>query len=173
LNVKCEICGGRDAVIHIQQVIGKERVDLHLCEECAVERGITSSQDRIELSISNLINGLVEVHGRRSKKKSPVPQACPGCGSTWEGVNKRQRMGCPDCYTTFHREIRQALRRLLGKSQHRGRLPKRLSTYKTVLVDMVKLKDGLEEALRREDYEKAARLRDRIRELEGQVGAAE
>jgi protein arginine kinase activator len=170
--MKCEICGERDAVIHIQQVIGKERVDLHLCEDCAVERGITSSQDRIELSISNLINGLVEVHGKRSKK-STKPQVCPRCESTWEGINKRQRMGCPDCYTTFHREIRQALRKLLGKSQHRGRLPKRLSTYKTVLVDMVKLKEGLEEALKREDYEKAARLRDRIRELEEQVGAAE
>jgi protein arginine kinase activator len=170
--MKCEICGGRDAVIHIQQVIGKERVDLHLCEECAVERGITSSQDRIELSISNLLNGLVEVRSKKAKKSS-VPQACPRCGSTWEVVNKRQRMGCPECYTTFHREIRQALRKLLGKSQHRGRLPKRLSTYKTVLVDMVKLKEGLEEALKREDYEKAARIRDRIRELEGQVGAAE
>jgi len=168
--MKCEICGGRDAVIHIQQVIGKERVDLHLCEECAIERGITSSQDRIELSISNLINGLVDV---RKKKKSAAAQACPRCGSTWETVGRREKMGCPECYTTFHREIRQHLRKMLGKSQHRGRLPRRLSTYKTFLVDMVKLKEGLEEALKREDYEKAARLRDRIRDLENQAGESE
>jgi protein-arginine kinase activator protein McsA len=41
-----------------------------------------------------------------------------------------------------------------------------LSTYKRYLVDVVKLKEGLREALKREDYEKAARIRDRIRELE-------
>ncbi|MBN1836210.1 MAG: UvrB/UvrC motif-containing protein [Spirochaetales bacterium] len=168
--MKCEICGAREAVIHIQQVIGKERVDLHLCEECAVERGITSTQDRIELSISNLINGLVEV---RKKKKPAANLVCPGCGSAWEAVNRREKMGCPECYTTFHREIRQALRRALGKAQHRGRLPRRLSTYKTFLVDMVKLKEGLDDALKREDYEKAARLRDRIRELESRAGEVE
>jgi protein arginine kinase activator len=168
--MNCEICGAREAVIHIQQVIGKERVDLHLCEECAVERGITSSEDRIELSISNLVNGLLDVH---KTKKKDTAQICPRCNSTWENVNKREKMGCPECYTTFHREIRHSLRKMLGKSQHRGKLPRRLSTYKTVLVDLVRLKEGLEEALKREDYEKAARLRDRIQELEGHLGAAE
>lgn len=168
--MKCEICGGRDAVIHIQQIIGKERVDLHLCEECAVERGISSSEDRIELSISNLVNGLVDV---RRRKKTAAAQVCPRCGSSWDALAKRDKMGCPECYTAFHKEIRSFFRRALGKTQHRGRLPRRLSTYKTYLVDMVKLKDGLDQALKREDYEKAARLRDRIQELEKQAGAPE
>jgi protein arginine kinase activator len=167
--MKCEICGGREAVIHIQQVIGKERVDLHLCEECAVERGITSGQDRIELSISHLINGLVDVRATKAARKT----VCPRCGSPWESVRRREKMGCPECYTAFHREIRFLLRKSLGKTQHRGKLPQRLRTYKTYLVDVLKLKEGLEEALKREDYEKAARLRDRIKELEKQEEVGE
>ena len=66
--MKCEICGARKAVIHIQQVIGKERVDLHLCEECALERGISGEGERVELSISGMLNGLLEIGDLKEKR---------------------------------------------------------------------------------------------------------
>lgn len=171
--MKCEICGARKAVIHIQQVIGKERIDLHLCEECAVERGIVDTTDsgrgegagrdqRIDLSISSLLNGLVDI---RSLKGSQG-KVCPQCGSTWELIRKREKMGCAECYASFSREIRFLLEKMGLRGSHRGKLPRRLRTYKKYLVDVVKLKEGLKEALKREDYEKAARLRDRIEQLE-------
>ncbi len=164
--MKCEICGSRKAVIHIQQVIGKERVDLHLCDSCALERGISSNEERIELSISSLLHGLVDLR----KMKGAKEKTCPRCASTWEQISKRQQMGCPECYPTFAKETQAFFQQLVEKPQHRGKLPKRLRTYKTYLVDVVKLKEGLNEALRREDYEKAARIRDRIKELENIPG---
>ena len=130
--MKCEICGARKAVIHIRQVIGKEWVDLHLCEECALERGISGEGEHVELSISNML----------------------------------KKFGCAECYSTFSREIHFLLEKMGAQSTHRGKLPRGLSTYKRYLVDVVKLKEGLKQALKREDYEKAARIRDRIRELE-------
>jgi protein arginine kinase activator len=160
--MKCEICGGRKAVIHIQQVIGKERVDLHLCEECALERGISGDGEHMELSISNMLNGLLDI--RKVKERKHV--VCPKCASTWESIHKREKLGCPECYSTFSREIHFLLEKMGAQSVHRGKLPKGLNTYKRVLVDVVKLKEGLRDALKREDYEKAARIRDRIQELE-------
>lgn len=168
-TMKCEICGTRRAVIHIQQVIGKERIDLHLCEECALERGIGAAEEgggRVELSISNMLNGLVDIRKLKGKKKL----SCPQCGSSWESIRKRDRLGCPECYGTFAGEIRFLLEKMGARPSHRGKLPKRLRTYKRYLVDLVKLKEGLKEALKREDYEKAARIRDRIRELESSTG---
>jgi protein arginine kinase activator len=163
--MKCEICGVRKAVIHIQQVKGKERIDLHLCEECALARGIggeVDSDQRFELSISNLLNGLVDI----GKMKRAKDRICPQCGSSWESIRKRDKIGCAECYITFSEEIRFMLEKIGARGSHRGKLPRRLNTYKKYLVDVVKLKDGLKEALKNEDYEKAARLRDRIRELE-------
>jgi protein arginine kinase activator len=168
--MKCEICGARKAVIHIQQVAGKERIDLHLCEECAVERGIVGAgsagggkEQRIEISISSLLNGLVDVRDL----KGAAEKVCPGCGSKWESIRKRGKVGCAECYGVFGREMRGMLEKLGAHgTNHRGKLPRRLRTYKKYLVDVVKLKEGLKEALKREDYEKAARIRDRIRELE-------
>jgi protein arginine kinase activator len=160
--MKCEICGARKAVIHIQQVIGKERVDLHMCEECALERGITGEGEHVELSISNMLNGLVDIRNLKEKKNA----ICPQCGLSWDLIHKREKMGCAECYTTFSREIRFLLEKMGVESAHRGKLPKGLRTYKRYLVDVVKLKEGLKEALKREDYEKAARIRDRLAELE-------
>jgi protein arginine kinase activator len=71
-----------------------------------------------------------------------------------------------ECYTTFSREIHFLLEKMGAQPSHRGKLPKRLNTYKKFLFDVVKLKEGLERALKREDYEKAVRIRDRIRDLE-------
>jgi len=160
--MKCEICGARKAVIHIQQVIGKERVDLHLCEECALERGISGEGERVELSISGMLNGLLDIGDLKERKNA----TCPQCGSTWQSIQKREKLGCAECYSTFNREIHFLLEKMGAQSTHRGKLPKGLKTYKRYLVDVVKLKEGLKEALKREDYEKAARIRDRIRELE-------
>ena len=160
--MKCEICGARKAVIHIRQVIGKEWVDLHLCEECALERGISGEGEHVELSISNMLNGLLDI-GELKDRKNAI---CPQCGSTWESIQKREKFGCAECYSTFSREIHFLLEKMGAQSTQRGKLPRGLSTYKRYLVDVVKLKEGLKQALKREDYEKAARIRDRIRELE-------
>ena len=61
-----------------------------------------------------------------------------------------------------------SLGRLHGKAQHRGELPRRLATYKTLLIDVESLKRRLKSAVRSENYEEAARIRDRIAELKGQ-----
>jgi len=160
--MKCEICRENEAVIHIQQVIGKERIDLHLCETCALERGIASHEDKIELSISNLLNGLIDIR----QEKQGGKKTCPQCESTWEAIIKREKMGCAECYSNFNREIRALFGKTVGKSQHQGKYPRRLLSYKTFLLDVVKLKEGLKEAIQKEDYERAALLRDQIHTLE-------
>ncbi len=160
--MKCDICRVQEAVIHIQQIIGKERMDLHLCESCALERGITGNEDKIELSISNLLTGLINLRNIKGLRK----KVCPRCGSSWEEIKRHEKLGCVECYTVYSREIRSLMNKMVSKSQHKGKYPHRLLTYKTFLVDVIKLKDGLEEAVKREDYERAAVLRDRIKKIE-------
>ena len=167
--MRCEICGKKQAVIHIQQVIGREKVDIHLCEACARKRGISTGEDKVEVSVGNLISGLVKM----KSKKEPAARSCLRCGTTWERVQARKRLGCSECYTVFNKEILSAL--ASGGLKNRGypgKYPRRLAHFKTYLVDVLKLKEGLKDALRKEDYEAAARLRDRIREIEDPPGEA-
>ncbi len=168
--MRCEICGKKQAVIHIQQVIGRDKVDIHLCEGCARKRGISTGGDKVEVSVGNLISGLVKM----KSKKEPAGRSCLRCGTTWDQVQSRRRLGCSECYTVFSKEI---LSMLAGGEQknrsYPGKYPRRLAHFKTYLVDVLKLKEGLKDALRREDYEAAARLRDRIKEIEDPPGEAD
>ncbi len=166
--MKCEICGLREAVIHIQQVVGYDKVELHICEVCAKERGITTGENQIEFSISNLIMGLVDV--KDIQKRKGVRKVCSGCGMTLEEFKETGKLGCPECYVTFEREIRSLLRKMYGKTQHQGKFPRQLKTYKTFLIDLERLKQDLNRAVKEENYEKAAVLRDRIAELQKSAG---
>ena len=158
-----------DAVIHIRQVKGKEALELHLCEECAKERGITAERGETELSISGLLSSLIDIKkvssGTHSKKK------CHHCGVTIDEIKKKRNMGCQHCYVVFEQEVRSFLKKNFGFSVHKGKLPRSLQSYKTFFMDIEKLKVELREAVIREDYEKAARIRDKIKELENPRGA--
>jgi len=160
--MKCEICRNNDAVIHIQQIIGTERIDLHLCEACALERGIMTSSEHGELSLSSLLTGLIDIRDAKEQQKS----ICPRCGTSRREIQERRQAGCAECYSCFSKEILALMQKSSGKNRHRGKYPHRLLAYKKILLDVMKLKEGLKEALGREDYEKAAVLRDRIKELE-------
>jgi protein arginine kinase activator len=58
---------------------------------------------------------------------------------------------------------------MFGRTQHRGKYPKRLMAYKTLLIDIEELKRKLDRAVKKEDYEEAALLRDQIKELESRT----
>lgn len=166
--MKCEICSEHEAVVHIQQIIGSEVFELHLCDACAKQRGITSSDDAIELSISELLTGLVDV--KEVSEEDVDKQVCPQCGKTFEEFRKDGRLGCTECYNSFHSEISQLLNNVSGHQQHNGKFPAKLKAYKTILIDKETMKQKLKKAIEEEDYEAAALIRDRIRELDHAIG---
>lgn len=162
--MKCELCGERDASIHVRQIVGNEVTDIHLCETCATEKGITSSNNKIEVSLSQLLTGLVD--SAQGKNTETDDLECPACGMQYAELRKEGRMGCAECYETFHDEVKTLVTGMGGAAQHRGKYPSKILQYKTFLIDREKLKERLQKAVREEDYETAAALRDRIQELE-------
>ncbi len=166
--MKCEICGKRESVVHLQQAIGNETIDMHICEVCAHEKGISKRSDRIELSLSQLLTGLLDLKG--DKETETKTSECPICGMKVADFKKEGRLGCPDCYVSFVAEIRGVHKRLSGVTRHKGKLPQKLHTYKELLIDRERLRSQLMTAVDQEDYETAAVLRDQIREIESKDG---
>lgn len=166
--MKCQICEQNTASIHVQQIIGNEVVELHLCEKCAQQRGITSEGDKIELSLSQLLTGLVDTPA--SGKSGKPADRCPTCGLTLADFRKDGKLGCSECYTAFKREIEIFLQNTSGTIHHKGKYPARLKAYKSLLIDRELLKDELKAAVTQEDYEKAATIRDKIKTIEKTTG---
>jgi protein arginine kinase activator len=95
---------------------------------------------------------------------------CPSCGFTYQDFKKVGRFGCGECYEAFKKQLDPLLKRIHGSNRHVGKVP--LTAGKavketTVLQSIKELKAQLEKAVQSEEFETAAKLRDKIRELEG------
>ncbi len=165
----CDVCGKREAIIHIQQIIGKEVIDLHLCRQCAREKNISETEGSINNSIINLVRNLLD-GTRLTQFIDQKTTYCSTCNTKLHEIKEHNKVGCPDCYREFRSVIRETLG--VGNSSliHNGNIPEKLKSYKTILVDREKLKKELEDAVVKEDYETAVIIRDKLKELEMEIG---
>ena len=164
--MKCEICGLRDAVIHIRQIQKASVNELHICEECAQEKGLIKEEES-EISISNLLSGLIDAKDVTGTVEAV--ESCPKCGMKAADFRKRGKFGCAECFTTFQRDIRSILSQMAGRTHHVGKLPRAVAVEDPGRADREALAVELRDAIEKEDYEKAAVLRDKIKEIDSDV----
>lgn len=165
--MKCEICGLKEAVIHIRQIQKESVHELHFCEECAQEKGLIRDEES-ELPITNLLAGLID--GKEMPGSAePGVSACPRCGMKLSDFRKTGKLGCAECFRTFQADLRSILSQMAARPRHAGKLPPSLSGSADSPPDSAGLREELKTAIDNEDYEKAADLRDRLRELEANV----
>lgn len=160
----CDFCGERDAVIFLEQLSSNgQKRKINICMECALERGISTDPKSIEKSIGGLFKELAAV-SRKAREDSA--RMCPVCGMSVGEIRRNKIAGCPECYAIFSQDIHTVLSKEGINGEYSGDMPKRLSSFKSVLTDRIMLQNKLEDAVSREDYEKAAMYRDFLRALE-------
>ena len=121
--MKCEICGLKDAVIHIRQIQKDLVHELHICEECAQEKGLIREEDS-ELPIANLLSGLLE--GKDVTGAAEVKDVCPKCGLKVSEFRKQGKLGCPECFQAFEKDVRAIVSQMAARPRHTGKLPRTL-----------------------------------------------
>jgi len=155
--MKCDLCD-KEAVVHMTQVVDGEMKEYHLCEEHAKEQGIDIDSP---ISITDILMGL----GQQEKQNvtHDLTLSCPRCGMARDEFRKTGRLGCPDCYKTFMAELAAAVKAMHHSSQHIGKIPAREGSQTRIKSQIARLQKDLETAVAREDYEKAAHVRDEIK----------
>ena len=91
---------------------------------------------------------------------------CPECGISFADFKKKGRCGCANDYTVFKRNLAPVLEKIHGSSKYIGKVPASQDGQPIFLRELLALRQKLKEVIRSEEYEKAARIRDRINELE-------
>lgn len=163
--MRCDNCKKREHVIELTQVEHDTKVTLHLCEQCAQEKGIDTGTAALKTPLGTFLSAL----GKEATL--PVPAdglRCASCGATLKAVRDSGRLGCAQCYQLFEPHLRDLLRRLHGSSQHMGEryVPPGAAGETDAMGRLLDLRDKLRRAIDSEDFELAAELRDRIRVLE-------
>lgn len=159
----CEICGKNQASVHLTEIIDDKMTELHLCEECAREKGAQMEQ---HFGLADLLAGLADL-GSDLEVGIPTGVKCPNCGITFEDFKRIGRLGCSQCYTTFKKSLAPLLKRIHGSLQHMGKTPGASTLKLTKEVSQLQeLRQRLEKAIAQEEFEEAAKLRDHIKKLE-------
>lgn len=159
--VTCQKCGKRPATTHIMQTIGGNTVELNLCQTCAAKLGYSGLSG---FSVNELFGSLF---GEGVQPKSKTPQVrCPSCGCTFQEISRTGKVGCAKCYEVFYNRLLPNLERIHGKVQHVGKLPAEADTALKAKREEEELQRKLREAVEKQDFEQAAVLRDRLKELE-------
>lgn len=157
--MKCQVCGNKDATVHLTDLILEEEV--HLCDKCAEEQGTVMPT----ISVSSVLSSLIEQQEAEMEEELEGV-VCPMCGMTHLQIRKQGKVGCARCYETFASSLMPFVERIQGSSEHRGKAPMRLTrTDMEGRRKLLQLKQKLKIAVMEEDYELAATLRDEIRTL--------
>ena len=164
---QCEICKERPVAVRITEVAHGKTRELRLCSECARKMGVDEDTNEADFSVSKLAAGIGEITPNAGKKPS-VDVVCSFCGMRYEEFKESGKLGCSACYDSFEDDLNVLIRRLHGNLRHTGRGPGEKRAEHAVQMELVTLRKQLADAVAKEAYEEAARLRDRIAGLKGE-----
>ncbi|MGI6451092.1 MAG: UvrB/UvrC motif-containing protein [Desulfitobacteriia bacterium] len=173
----CQNCHARESTVHFTKIINGQATQMHLCSECAQKvQGFSFGFSLNPAMVSDFLQALFGVNpaGHAGQTVNILQQEkCPGCGKTFAQIQQTGRMGCRQCYEKFEPQMEQLLRRIHGGGAHVGKTPLRCGAAFRSEQEKTRLKKKLQELVAREEFEEAAKVRDRIRELEKTAGGEE
>lgn len=197
----CQICKKNPATVHVQEIVNGEKRVMHFCAECAEKKSMLEPFLQ-GMTLAGLLQKITEMEkeGSVDPKKTESPDGaagesrenreteeetvCPECSWSLEQLKKTGRMGCPSCYTTFFPLLRKELAGIHRGLHYCGHDPERRTgshgtaggvpeSAARIRERIATLKKDMEESIRREEFELAADLRDKIGALERSLSEKE
>jgi len=164
----CQECGKRPATLHFTKIVNGEKTEFHICESCAREKGEGIPGTPNSFSIHSLLSGLLDFNSPGASARQAPPQTvrCEECGLTYAQFSKIGRFGCSSCYSAFADRLDPLLKRVHSSTTHSGKIPKRSGGQIQCKREIEQLRKDMQTYIEQEEFENAAELRDRIRELE-------
>jgi len=154
----CQQCKKQTATVHLTDLAKGEKKERHLCEDCAAREGIAVKQ---HVSINDVLNSFLQSGVQELSKIK-----CPDCGITFVEFRSQGLLGCPNDYDVFGEHLGSVIERAQdGHNHHTGKSPGQTSSSKSAHEERLRLQKELRDAVAAEDYELAARLRDRLGEI--------
>jgi len=164
----CDICHKSNASVHLTEIIDNQITELHLCEECARQKGTQMEQ---HFGLADLLAGLADL-GQQFETTGKAETKCSNCGLSYQDFRRVGRLGCSECYSAFKDSLGVLLKRIHGSTEHLGRRPsastvsRKLKSKAPKKSQLDTLREKLQKAITQEAFEEAAALRDKIRALE-------
>ena len=171
----CNKCNKNEAKIYYTEIINGVMKEQHLCEECATE--CTSFQKGTslmnqELTLGNLLSTILgNYYVNTIHEEGPKEQEihCDGCEMTYSEFMRLGKFGCDKCYDSFQKVLAKSIKSIQGSDTHTGKKPRGFESKTDKIIkelsEIDKLSIRLQDAIEKEEFEEAVKIRDKIREL--------
>lgn len=155
--MNCQKCNKRPATVHIVQFVNDIKTEQHLCSICSGQTSIIFPQFNVS---DNLI---IEKFLNQVNSDAGLGHVCQKCGTSFEEFLSSGLLGCAHCYEQFEEKLEEPIRRLHHAYMHKGKKPGNIQQSHSSLEA---LRKELEQAISDENYERAAVIRDIIKNME-------
>jgi len=167
----CQECGKNKANVHLTKIVNNQKTEIYLCQDCAQKKGEFSFAED-PLSLHNFLTGFLG--GEYPQQETPEGglvgvSDCPNCGLSYSEFREKGRLGCARCFENFEEQLTPLIKRIHGREEHRGKLPARTGGLIRKKREIEKKRQEMEKAVREENFEEAARIRDEIKKLEKEL----
>lgn len=165
--MQCQKCNQHSATIHLTEIHNGQRHEMHLCPACAEQEGLTVKN---QVPLNELLNSLLSAQpGNPDQAITPDSTehiSCDTCGMTFDQFKQKALLGCANDYEAFEKPLKTILEKAHnGGTEHTGKVPESVPADQQIQVKLAEMRRRLEQAVRSEDYELAAELRDKIEQL--------
>jgi protein arginine kinase activator len=169
-SMLCQICGKAPASVHFTEIHDNQMSEMHVCERCAEEKGLHTPASKHKFDIADLLAGMVDSMTTNDEERVGHVQ-CPRCGLLYSQFRETGRVGCAECYAAFKFQLRPLLRRIHGSVECKAKVPSRDKGDVSRSRQIQRLHDELQRLVEREEFERAAAVRDEIRRLQSEPPA--
>jgi protein arginine kinase activator len=162
--MKCQHCE-KPATFHITELTGPKPVEFHLCEVHAKLYLMQPDQSKPSPTIAGVLAQQLNIQQTAEELEKLDQRTCPMCGISFFEFRNQGRLGCPHDYTFFEHELEPLIYNIHGSVKHEGKRPHRQADS-SLQQELIRLRRAMKEAVAKENYEEASRLRDEIRHME-------
>ena len=159
----CDRCKKRPATVRVSSTVNGQETEQGLCAQCAMEDGFFSNPF---MPFAQMMAGMMG-ESVRPQRCEEGGLTCSHCGYDFSRFKESGLLGCPQCYRDFSDYLTPMVRRIQGSTSHLGVRPGETAPAAVVDTRLKSLQKELGQALEQEEYEKAAKLRDEMRALQG------
>lgn len=165
-DLKCEKCGKNEANIQMKNIFNGIVVECYICEKCVLECSFFGKSNGI--TVESILKGFLEGQNLEVKtEKVEDEKRCFNCNMSYSEFRNHGKLGCDNCYSVFREELKTMFEKMNRSSIHMGKVPTNLDRDIRRNLDIYKLKRKMEFAVKNEQFEQAAELRDEIKRLQG------
>jgi len=168
--MKCQHCE-KPATFHITELTGSDGPKvLHLCEDHAREY-LNGNGSSPATALSNMLAQQLKMDATTKELAATDQKTCPVCGITFAEFRKGGRLGCAYDYVAFEDDLEPLLINIHGALEHQGKVPKNRRGSPERQRQLAELREEMKAAIKKEEYEKAGILRDKIANFEANLSA--